>query len=199
MSMSKSILLAVVAAFVSVGLFAVVTQLPKKAAADDAKPPEMKIAIVNVEDVFNKLKERAAREDDLNKRKEALRAEIQKMDDQVQGLLKEHDAMSVDDPKRNAKQEQIVQLQADAEGKYKRGVAMLAKRELSDRQELYGMIRDAIDKYAADNKLTLVLKADNKRVSDNPDSQSMEISQRNVLYSDASLNITAEIIKALNK
>jgi Skp family chaperone for outer membrane proteins len=167
--------------------------------ADDAKPFEMKMAVVNIEEVFNNLKERAVREEDLNRRKEALRTEIQKMTDEADDLLKQHDAMAPDDPKRNETQEKIVQLQSDAEFTYKKGMAALQKRELSDRQELYAMIRDAVDKYAAENKLTLVLKVEDKRVSDNPDLQNTEVAQRTVLYSDASLNITQEIIKVLNK
>jgi len=210
MSISKPFLLGVIVALGAVALFMGIMQMPGKAAAEPAAPetpghvdtpghPEMTIAVVNVAEVFNNLKERAAREEDLNRRKDTLQAEIQKMTAEAEQLLTTHDAMALDDPKRNETQDKIVQLQSDAEYAYKKGMALLSKRELSDRQELYAMIREAIDKYAAENKLTLVLKIDDKRVSDSADSQSMEISQRGVLYSDASLNITAEIIKMLNK
>jgi Skp family chaperone for outer membrane proteins len=199
MSFTKQALVGAAAAFAAFSLFTLLSQSPKNAVADDAKPFEMKMAVVNIEEVFNNLKERAVREEDLNRRKEALRTEIQKMTDEADDLLKQHDAMAPDDPKRNETQEKIVQLQSDAEFTSKKGMAALQKRELSDRQELYAMIRDAVDKYAAENKLTLVLKVEDKRVSDNPDLQNTEVAQRTVLYSDASLNITQEIIKVLNK
>jgi len=208
MSISKPFLLSVIVALGVVALFMGISQMPGKAAAEPAAPetpghvdtpPELTIAVVNVAEVFNNMKERTAREDDLNRRKDTLRAEIQKMSDEADQLLKAHDAMTPDDPKRNETQQKIVELQSNAEYTYKKGMALLTKRELSDRQELYAMIREAVDKYAADNKLTLVLKTDDKRVSDNGDLQNLEIAQRSVLYSDAALNITADIIKALNK
>lgn len=197
MSISRTLLVAAAAALISVAAFAVLTQSQKKASAEPAG--ELKVAVVNMGEVFNKINERKSREDDLNRRREELQAQLDKMAQQYNALVKQHDELKPDDPKRNELEEQIVQLQSDADSLQKKGVALLAKRQCEDRQGLYAMIRDAIDKYAADHGITLVLKVDDKRVSANPNTQMLEISERGVLYGDKSLDITEEIIKALNK
>ncbi|RKY26487.1 MAG: hypothetical protein DRP79_04775 [Planctomycetota bacterium] len=199
MFISKPVLACLAAAMLAGAAFAFSFNDPQPLTAEDAKAPVLKIAVVNVAEVIKKMKNRETRQEELDIEMEKLKASISKKTAEAKALAEEVDAMKHDDPDRTEKEQALARLQAETELEFKKGRARLLKRQLRDRRELYGIMRDAVTKYAADNGFALVLKIDDKRIGDNPVTQGRDIDTRTVLYKGSAVtDITDAVIKALN-
>ena len=76
----------------------------------------------------------------------------------------------------------------------------IQNRESASRQELYSMIREAVDKYAKEKGYDLVLKIDDNRISGKSVvTQDIQMSTRIVLYSSQKMDLTKTIIDIINR
>ena len=188
------ILLAVVA----VGAYLLGTGARDAAAQDKDKP--LKIGVVDVAEVFDKFNERISREKELRARTERLKYEIDNLRKQAEKIAAEMEKLEEDSEEYRKKQEQLIKITSGAQIKAEKGKSDILKRELSERQELYAMIRNAVGKYAGQNGYDLILKTDDMRVTGTSAvSQDIQMSMRIVLHSTKTMDLTRTIIEILNK
>ena len=188
------ILLAVVA----VGAYLLGTGARDAAAQDKDKP--LKIGVVDVAEVFDKFNERINREKELRARTERLKYEIENLRKTAEKIAAEMEKLEEDSEEYQKKQDQLIKITSEAQIKAEKGKSDLLKRELSERQELYAMIRNAVGKYAEQNGYDLILKTDDMRVTGaSAVSQDIQMSMRIVLHSTKTMDLTRTIIEILNK
>ncbi len=200
MFISKPFLAGVAVLVLAAVVFAFTLPGSPPAAADDAGIPQLKIAVVNVGEVLEKMKDRKARDEELRNEKEKLTAEIVSDRNKAVDIAEKLGKMEPGDPDREKMEQKLASLRAVVELKYKKAQARLLKRQMRDRQELYGIVRDAVNRYGRENRFSLVLKVDDRRIRDNPLTQEREIGARTVLYQGEPVtDITDAIIKMLNK
>ncbi len=188
------ILLAVAA----VGAYLFGTGARDAAAQNKDKP--LKIGVVDIAEVFDKFNERINREKELKMRTERLRFEIDSLRKQAEKIASEMEKLEEDSEEYRKKQGQLIKITSEAQIKAEKGKSDLLKRELSERQELYAMIRNAVSKYAGQSGYDLILKTDDMRVTGKSAvGQDIQMSVRIVLHSTETMDLTRTIIGILNK
>ncbi len=188
----------VLLAVVTVGAYLLGTGARDAAAQNKDKP--LKIGIVDVAEVFDKFNERINREKELRMRTERLKYEIDNLRKQAEKIASEMEKLEEDSEEYRKKQEQLIKITSEAQIKAEKGKSDILKRELSERQELYATIRNAVGKYAKENGYDLILKTDDMRVTGKSAvSQDIQMSMRIVLHSTETMDLTRTIIEILNK
>ncbi len=159
-----------------------------------------KIGVVNIAEAFQQFKERVNRENSLKAYGEKLTRQIDKERTKAIKMKEELDALEAGTSKYLAKFKELVQITSNAQVLAEQGEAYLKKQELSDRQDLYTLIREAISDYAKKNGYDLILKIDDMRISGaNPITQDIQMSSRSVLHNSQGMDITQAVIDKLNK
>ncbi|MFH1549372.1 MAG: OmpH family outer membrane protein [Planctomycetota bacterium] len=188
----------VLLAVVTVGAYLLGTGARDAAAQNKDKP--LKIGVVDVAEVFDKFNERINREKELRMRTERLKYEIDNLRKQAEKIASEMEKLEEDSEEYRKKQEQLIKITSEAQIKAEKGKSDILKRELSERQELYATIRNAVGKYAKENGYDLILKTDDMRVTGKSAvSQDIQMSMRIVLHSTETMDLTRTSIEILNK
>ena len=160
----------------------------------------LKIGVVNIAEVFEKSNERDKREKELQAKMDEATAKIEDYKRQAQALQEEADKLEKGSPEYTEINKKRVALMAKAEIFAEQSQIEIQNRESASRQELYSMIREAVDKYAAKNGYDLVLKIDDNRISGKSIvTQDIQMSTRIVLYNSQKMDLTKTIIDVINK
>ena len=159
-----------------------------------------KIAVVNIAKVFEQSNNRDTGEKELQAQMDRAMETIEKYKAEAQKLQTALDKLEKGSPKYIELSKQRVELMASAEIYSEQTKIKIQNRENAIRQELYANIRETIDKYAKQQGYELVLKIDDNYISGKSVvTQDIQMSTRVVLYNSQKMDITAEIVKAINK
>lgn len=159
------------------------------------------VGVVRLNDVLNKLTEKAVREDELKRFFEEREGAVNQILASLQAVESELKLMPKDAPDRRMKLEERARLgaKADAEAKIAQAVAEDRKKRME--LELFGKIRDAVREIAQRKGLAVVLSDDSD--IDIPETASyrevqMGLVTRRLMYSNQSVDISSEVATFLN-
>lgn len=165
-----------------------------------AEPPPMRVGVVNLRDVYNGFEKVKDFTDRLEAEKKAQQEELTKLEKEIKGKYDMRDPLAKDSKLRMNLTVEIVQLEAKHEFMVKMWNETVKNKLDSGVAALYNDIRDEVDAYAKEAKLTLVFKVDSGRLTEDEDmGANNKINLRSVLFHDPSYDITKPVLARLNE
>ncbi|MBI2921100.1 MAG: OmpH family outer membrane protein [Planctomycetes bacterium] len=162
--------------------------------------PPMRVGVVNLREVYNGFAKVKDFTDRLEAEKKAQQEELTKLEKEIKGKYDMRDPLAKDSKLRMNLTVEIVQLEAKHEFMVKMWNETVKNKLDSGVAALYNDIRDEVDAYAKEAKLTLVFKVDSGRLTDDEDmGANNKINLRGVLFHDPSYDITKPILTRLNE
>ena len=183
-------------------LFVTSSLLRAEGPADPAppEPPPMRVGVVNLRDVYNGFEKVKDFTDRLEAEKKAQQEELTKLEKEIKGKYDMRDPLAKDSKLRMNLTVEIVQLEAKHEFMVKMWNETVKNKLDSGVAALYNDIRDEVDAYAKEAKLTLVFKVDSGRLTEDEDmGANNKINLRSVLFHDPSYDITKPVLARLNE
>lgn len=178
-------------AFAAAGWLAVASQ---KAAAipPPAKPA---VAVVSLDEIYNKWSEVKEFADKLADEKREQEADLKKMQDRVKEKQAAAEELDKGSKERQKLEEEISALQAKAAKKLENWNAGVKTQLDEGILKFYGRIEAAISEYAKEQGITLVLTRKTEKLA----AADVEkgLAERVAIYADSSIDITADVLKAL--
>ncbi len=167
---------------------------------DDAGPSPAKVAVVDVQKVFNNLDQKEDYEAEITSQAESLQKEQQRRKQEIKQLRSDLQVLSPDSDaykKTKAKLEKKT-INLKAWRKFKQ--RQLRSEKALRMESLYRKVVDTIEQIAKDAGYDLVLYKDRLRSLNSQTEKQMaaKIAIRKVLYADDSLNITDRVIQTMN-
>lgn len=160
---------------------------------------DLGIRVVNVKKVYNECLLKKELEAELEVWTEEERKKLEALRKDVEAVRIAMHAVARNSPKYIELREQWLQKKALYEARLDQSEIEMKELAATNMQKLYSAIRNAIQKYALDHRLLLVLKVDDAEISNvSPDTASDQINYRSVLHSEQSIDITEEIIEMVN-
>jgi Skp family chaperone for outer membrane proteins len=175
---------------------------PVKAPDADAPAeitPAIKIGAVNIEAVFEKYRRTADYRKLVEGEKKRLELQIQTTKKRMQDIQEEINLLDQDSELRTEKEMELEGLYNDYERRFKNGNKILKKKSDEQTTKIYKDIREAIEAYAKENNYTLIFKIEPPLPEAPKSDIADQINFRSVLYAQPTLDITNDIIKALNR
>lgn len=159
-----------------------------------------RVAVINVEKVFEEFKVRQEQERTLKVEIEKYNTELAELKVELEKLIERLKVVNPGSPERLQLEEQIYETRANIELFSRLKNIELEERMTDMTRGLYNSIVEAISNYAVQNGIGLVLKYEAGEImAANPTDMKLEINARQVLYFGQSLDITNAIIGILNK
>lgn len=170
------------------------------AAASGASAPVAKIATINIERVFNGLKQRSKLEAELKARQDQLQAELKKLQERVTDLEKNMEQVPQGDAK-NKEMAKLLRLQVEAEVERRLAEAELERLRSSTFKLLYEKINDASRRLAQQRGFNMVLAADDElKLPSEISTENIQrvIGLRRMLWIDPQLDLTRDLITLMD-
>lgn len=191
--------LALSLAAVGLGLTATSVVAGMKVAARPAPMPAT-LAVVDIERVFNNLKEKVVRESELNAQGQGFQVELERQKKAIDALEENLKVMPEGPEKQKARLE-FVRKRATLQVEAELAQAQIEKARADTFRELYGKINSAAGRFAAQQGYSIVLSSDDKVQvqSDLPAADVTRIiSLRRVLWVDPKQDITTDLIQLMD-
>jgi Skp family chaperone for outer membrane proteins len=170
------------------------------AGANGLKPGPSKVAVCDIRRVVVEYKKFVDLKDAITKQQEAAQGELEKRRQMINGFIdqrKELKRGSADDKKLD---DLILEksVEAQAYGELTRN--RLERQQYEGLRECYQNVLAAVDVYAKQNGIDVVLSNRDVKLDEAKNSQDLEslIAARYILFSDAGVDITNDVLKQLN-
>ncbi len=169
-----------------------------KAAATEAIPH--KVGLIDMAFLFSKYTKFEALRNDLKAEIEAADGELKGRLEKIKGLQAEMKELVPNSPQFIAREKQITELAGAAEAERKNLQRRFMREETKVYQTVYREVLDAVNKYAAIYKYTLIIRysRDEAEVGDDPQ-KVMQALQRQVVFNRKDDDITEAVLNYLNK
>ncbi|MEK7483938.1 MAG: OmpH family outer membrane protein [Planctomycetota bacterium] len=166
----------------------------------ETNPEKFQIGVVNINKAFEGYSLTAEFEKQLNTDFEEKMKIFQQMNSDIQKLQDELELLEKGSQKWKEKNKELQQkiFNASFFEKWEKQQFNDKLRDLT--VKIYNDISEAVDQYAKDKGFTLILKIDDVDIkSENRTELKLKINDRKVLFYKSSYDLTADIIKLLNK
>lgn len=159
----------------------------------------LRIAVVNVKEVFSSYKMAKQFEADVEKEKAAAQDEINAIEKQMKDLMAEIQILEQNSALRLEKEEELLQKDTLRKFKSERWKAITLKKINENTAKIYNAIRAEVDAYCAEQGYTLVFKVETPRLEEKSDeSANKRVNMRGVLFYSPTMDITQPITERLN-
>ena len=165
-----------------------------------------KVGTVNPAKVFNEMQETKDLKQAMDGQRQQIENEAKQRNDQVQEARKRRALFEDGSPEFQKANAELIQAAVQNQAWQELVKADLARQQKSQMVRLFGKIEQAANEIAKERKLNLVvveqrIDMPKGEVLDqmNPDQVRALINQRNVLYSDGSLDITDAVLKRVDE
>mgnify|MGYP001171802921 FL=1 len=189
---------------VIIGIFTAASYITGNAVGQDRKkptPPQpATIGLVDVAYVFKHYKKAGDQQGQFEAKVKNKESEFKGLADQIKQVGNERKRFNSGTVEYQQKDDQLTSLQADLAAKARQADKAFATQQATMLRNLYGDVNAVIRSAARYYGLTLVLRVD-PADPENPTSrtQVMKELNRQVLFHDASMNITKAVLNTLNK
>lgn len=166
------------------------------------EPGQLKIAVVNMVEVFDKYKKLEQYQAQLTAEDKTEEARQKELFDTIEELRKEMKALDPQSERWDLLNEQANLTALKRENRSKTYMRQRNKRVNTQMAELYQDVRNAIERYAAEKVISIVLKVDPAKIiteGNKTEDAQLAIATRPVLYYEKTIDITQDIINILNK
>ncbi|MDQ7780552.1 MAG: OmpH family outer membrane protein [Planctomycetota bacterium] len=181
-------------------MFAVTMILAVPVWTQSSVPGTLKVAVVNVRDVFSQYKAAIEFENSVEVEKTKMQSEIDKIEGEMKNIIAEVEQLDKEGPVWHQRSMQLVRLDAERKFLKDEWQAKVTARLNRNTAAMYNKIREEIDKYAVEAGFDLVFKIESKKLEqESTESANARINRRNVLTWRDSLDITSVIVERLNK
>ena len=169
-----------------------------KAAATEAIPH--KVGLIDMAFLFSKYTKFEALRNDLKAEIETADTELKGRLEKIKGLQAEMKELVPNSPQFIAREKQITELAGAAEAERKNLQRRFMREETKVYQTVYREVLDAVNKYAALFKYTLIIRysRDEAEVGDDPQ-KVMQALQRQVVFNRKDDDITEPVLNYLNR
>jgi Skp family chaperone for outer membrane proteins len=169
------------------------------AAKDAAVAKPVKIALVNLREIFQKNKLNEVFDQQMEQEKGAAMQEIDTTQKTIDLLKSEMKAMTVGTKDYLSRMEKALSLQGTLQAKKEYYQQYMDSKQQRFTEDVYTKTKDIIADYAARNGIDIVMVKDEIQFpSASPNDLMLALSTRKVLYSAPEMDITAPILEALN-
>jgi Skp family chaperone for outer membrane proteins len=159
-----------------------------------------KVAVVDIEKVFDEYNRRTEEERKLKVELEKIKGELASLKVELDDLVEQAKLANPGSEKRAELEQKMYETRANMELYARLQNIELEERMTEMTRALYEDIRDAVRDYALRNGYTLVLKYDSGMLqSSDPQDFRLEINSRQVLYFKQGLDITQAVLQVLNQ
>lgn len=184
--------------------FAAVTAFGFSASAQDVAPA--KVGTVNPAKVFNEMQETKDLKQAMDGQRQQIENEAKQRNDQVQEARKRRALFEDGSPEFQKANAELIQLAVQNQAWQELVKADLARQQKSQMVRLFTKIEQATGEIAKERKLNVVVVEQRVDMPKgdvleqmNPDQVRALINQRNVLYTDGSLDITDAVLKRVDE
>ncbi|NOZ21587.1 MAG: OmpH family outer membrane protein [Planctomycetes bacterium] len=158
-----------------------------------------KIGVVNVTKVYDNYKKKRDMENDLRAQREQKSRVIHEKEKEIKRLTDEIKLLELGSDARKKREADLEKRQVDLQSFTRVTVGNMATRTREIMQRLYTEVVEAVQKYGRQNGFDLIIKWENVEVeSKTMDELLYKINQRTVLFASDHVDITDEVISALN-
>lgn len=164
---------------------------------------DVKIATVNIGQVFHDMQETKDLQAKMESDQKALQQQDQEKKQHIKDLQAARDALKPDAPQYADADKQLIQAGTEYEIWGRIQTSVLQREQKQDIVRLYNKITTAIGEIATQKGLDLVLAEQKTDIPDNldqftPDQLRGLLSQRNVLFSSPTVDITSDVTTAMD-
>ncbi len=184
----------------TISLFFLVSMLTFKAVPQEAIAEELKIGIVDINDIFDKYEKRKDLDQKLKDMESEFKEELESKKKVMIDLNEETQLLDLGSEQRNKNMEILERKNVELEGYAKLAEKQLTKRYKNAFEKIYEEITLEVDAFGKENNYSLIIK------KEKPDLQSNQISDlqfkigiRTVLYNSSRVEVTASITERLNE
>jgi Skp family chaperone for outer membrane proteins len=169
------------------------------AAKDTAVAKPLKIALVNLREIFQKNKFNDAFDEQMNQEKSKVMQEMETTTKNIDLLKTEMKAMSVGSKDYLDRMEKALSMQGTLQAKKEYYQQYMESKQQRFTEDVYTKTKEVIADYSARNGIDLVLVKDEIQFpSASSNDLMLALSTRKVLYSASEMDITPAILEALN-
>jgi len=170
-------------------------------AAEPASRP-MKIGVVRLQTVLDKLKEKTAIDTRLEAKAQQVTEELAALKEEVDKLEKDlgYSNLAPDSPERAKKQEELKNKQRELQAHYKVQTGAFRTERLRAVQKLYDKIIQQVEQYGKEHQYDLILRGseqDNKEADDSLE-MNLRIVERVVLYAPDADDVSDKVADLMN-
>ncbi len=160
---------------------------------------ELKIGIVDINDIFDKYDKRNDLDQQLKEMETKFKKEIEDKKRTMIDLSEETQLLDLGSEKRNENMETLERKNVELEGYAKLAEKQLTKRYKDAFEEIYEEITKEVDAFGKENNYTLIIKKENADLQSNQISDlQFKIGIRTVLYNSDRVDVTANVTDRLN-
>ncbi|MHC4982909.1 MAG: OmpH/Skp family outer membrane protein [Planctomycetota bacterium] len=171
-------------------------------ATPQASPPEAtnRIGVCDIGEIFEQCQQASDLNEELRSRREALRVEDAKRTEAAQDLSLELKALKPGSQQYASQLAELQKMQIEQKNWREFEELRLRRWHLTMTKDLYGKVVQATADVAKARGIQIVLDQDHKALSDKDLGTALaQISQRKVLYSDPSVDLTAKVLARMNE
>jgi Skp family chaperone for outer membrane proteins len=158
------------------------------------------VAIVDLEELFEGLKDLDVGRAQLEEHGRALEAEAQRLKDEIAMLQDDLDLYPQGSEKYQETDQRVLEKSFELKGFLRFAEAKMDVKQAELLRDLYAKIKEEVARYAVQYDIDIVLMDDSRELRDVPNRDEMmrQISARRMLYGSDRLDITKDLIEFIN-
>ena len=170
-----------------------------KAMPQDVIAGELKVGVVDINDIFDKYEKRSDLDKQLKESEAEFKAEIESKKKAMVELNEETQLLDLGSESRNKNMDILERKNVELEGYAKFAENQLMKRYKDAFEEIYDVIVKEIDSYGKENNYSLIMKKEKPNLRSNQIADlQFKIGIRTVLYNSNAVDITQNIVDRIN-
>jgi Skp family chaperone for outer membrane proteins len=183
----------------TISLFVLVSMLTFKAMPKEVCAEELKIGIVDINDIFDNYEKRKDLDQQLKDMEVEFKDELESKKKVMIDLNEETQLLDLGSEQRNKNMETLERKNVELEGYAKLAERQLTKRYKNAFEKIYEEISKEVDAFGKENNYSLIIKKEKSDLQSNQISDlQFKIGIRTVLYSSSRIEVTSNITDRLN-
>ena len=183
----------------TISLFVLVSMLTFKAMPKEVCAEELKIGIVDINDIFDNYEKRKDLDQQLKDTETEFKEELESKKKVMIDLNEETQLLDLGSEQRNKNMETLERKNVELEGYAKLAERQLTKRYKNAFEKIYEEISKEVDAFGKENNYSLIIKKEKSDLQSNQISDlQFKIGIRTVLYSSSRIEVTSNITDRLN-
>jgi Skp family chaperone for outer membrane proteins len=183
----------------TISIFVLVSMLTFKAMPQEVCAEELKIGIVDINDIFDNYEKRKDLDQQLKDTETEFKEELESKKKVMIDLNEETQLLDLGSEQRNKNMETLERKNVELEGYAKLAEKQLTKRYKNAFEKIYEEISKEVDAFGKENNYSLIIKKEKSDLQSNQISDlQFKIGIRTVLYSSSRVEVTSNITDRLN-
>ncbi|MEW6358895.1 MAG: OmpH family outer membrane protein [Planctomycetota bacterium] len=159
----------------------------------------LKIGVVNITKLYDSYKKKREMEDDLRAQREQKTRVVREKENEIKRLAEEIKVLELGSEARKKREAELEKRQVELQSFTQVSVGAMTTQTREIMEKLYAEVVEAVQEYGRKHGFDLIIKWENVEVSSKTmDELLYKINQRTVLFTSEHIDLTDELISALN-